>query len=282
MELISPTKQRNWGWPAVVNFFLGGAGSGFYLLCVLFMPRRQTGVVSPESLVFGLLGPILVGIGFLALTIEAGRPKRSFYLYRRIRDAWISRETLFFTVFIFSAVLDWVFPDIPFRFLAVCSAFLFMISQGFIVHSARALPAWNVSILPVFFLSSGLASGSGIALLLMASGGFQTPHSLVPPSLLFVVFNLLIWVAYLFRIHSNVFRSVILFQGRSFLMLVIFWFGHVLPAILLLVNRHADSGIQIGNWSVGLAGFAMLLSVMMQKSVIIFAWGYTRKISIES
>ena len=34
MELIPPD-HRLWGWPAVLNFFLGGLGAGFYVVTVL-------------------------------------------------------------------------------------------------------------------------------------------------------------------------------------------------------------------------------------------------------
>ena len=54
MELIQPAKQKVWGWPGVVNFALGGAGSGSYLLGEL-MTRLWQGGRGPA--VFRLLGP---------------------------------------------------------------------------------------------------------------------------------------------------------------------------------------------------------------------------------
>src|SRR3972149_6159781 len=67
-ELLPPLKQRLWGRLAVVNFFLGGAGAGAYLVAVSLTGFSAT----PLARVALTLGPLLVLAGFLAGAVGAG------------------------------------------------------------------------------------------------------------------------------------------------------------------------------------------------------------------
>jgi hypothetical protein len=74
MELIGPQKQKVWKLPAVINFSCGGIGTGFYLVAFALMqaPGGDWLHTLLGTALFKLPGPALVGLGFLALTTEAG------------------------------------------------------------------------------------------------------------------------------------------------------------------------------------------------------------------
>ena len=106
MELIRSKKQKVWGWPGVVNFTLGGMASGFYLLSSLLMVLQDGMLGLSQPAGFKLVAPALIGLGFLALTTEAGHPLRARYLFRsssrlqpsigsfhtRLSGAWLLRR----------------------------------------------------------------------------------------------------------------------------------------------------------------------------------------------
>jgi len=156
IELIAPTKQKEWGWPAAANFILGGAGTGFYIFTFLTMIFKNPNSALNGSTPYWMIGPVLVIIGLLCLTIEAGRPLRSPYLFCQLGKAWISREILAFTFFVPTVILDYFFPHLIFKTCAVLSSLLFMVAQGFILYSSRAIPAWNLTIIPLIFFILGL------------------------------------------------------------------------------------------------------------------------------
>src|SRR3990172_13029872 len=87
-ELLPPLKQTLWGRLAVVNFFLGGAGAGAYLVAVSLTGFSAT----PLARVALTLGPLLVLAGFLAVAVEAGRPLRGAQVLRMAEPSWMSRE----------------------------------------------------------------------------------------------------------------------------------------------------------------------------------------------
>ena len=283
MQLISSTKQREWTWPATANFVLGGAGAGFYLVSVLNMilGRGMSEMVHP--VLFGMWAPVLMGLGFVFLTTETGRPLRSFYLFGRLGKAWISRETLAFTFFAPAVVLDHFFPHLIFKACAVLSALFFMVAQGFILYSCRALPAWNVSIMPLFFLSSGFASGAGLVMLLAASGKLVIEGNLVLLSITCIIWNLIVWLFYLRWSGTIDFRSAAEALRRPSMMFFIIVFGHGFPILMLLMlHLRAFSGMG-GMFPAAfglLSGLAIIIGVTAQKTGIVISSGYTRKITL--
>ncbi len=44
MELIKPSRQATWGWPAAANFILGGMGASFYLLSLFPTIQAKRGM----------------------------------------------------------------------------------------------------------------------------------------------------------------------------------------------------------------------------------------------
>jgi DMSO reductase anchor subunit len=169
MELIKHRRFEVWGWQAFVNFTLGGMATGFYILIIAidFILGDTPALLHSNTL--KLIPPILVALGFLAVATEAGQPARGLYLIRNLRSSWMSRETVAGALFISATAADCFLPHIGLRILAIAAASGFLLSQGFIVYRACALPAWNVPIIPVYFISSSFSMGFGLWLLL---GGF--------------------------------------------------------------------------------------------------------------
>lgn len=284
MELITPIKQKEWGWPAVVNFILGGAGTGFYLVSSLeIIVTGDTSAMSyPVS--FGLVASLLVGLGFLVLTTEAGRPWRARHFVRRVSRSWISREILAGAVFIPTAIFNVLFPHPAFCFVALVAALCFMISQGFIVYSCTGIRAWNVSIIPFFFISSGFASGSALVLLMAASVSLPIRRSLVVMGMMSLVFNITAWLFYLRWSRTAPFQFATRALRRPTSMILTVGLGHIVPLLLLtlLMVRYADPGVKLQHMLSALSGLTMLSGVMAQKTGIISGACYTRGVALRS
>ncbi|MCK4605171.1 MAG: polysulfide reductase NrfD, partial [Deltaproteobacteria bacterium] len=166
MQLISPMKQRVWHWPAVANFFLGGMAGGLYLIQSVLTHFVDMAKGNSLFVKFTLVASALILLGLLLVGLESGRPMRGLYVFREPRRSWMSREAWAAVVFVPAAILNCIIPNPVVLSLAIFAAFFFMVSQGLIVYSARGVTAWNVPIIPLFFISSGLATGSGLFLLL--------------------------------------------------------------------------------------------------------------------
>ena len=280
-EVISSTKQREWTRPAAANFTLGGAGAGFYLLSFLNMVFERDMIITAHPVLFGMLAPVLMGLGFIFLITEAGRPSRGRYLLHHMQSAWISRETLAFAFFVSAVVLDHFFSHLVFKMWGVLSALVFMVSQGFIVYSSRAVPAWNVSIMPLFFVSSGFASGAGVALILAASGRLPIGGGLVLISLICTIINLIIWIFYLQWSSAIDFQSATEALRRPFMMFLTIVFGHVFPILMLLlfqIRSYIGMERMFSCTFVMISGLAIIIGVAAQKARIVLSAGYIRKI----
>lgn len=259
IEIVPAKQQTAWGWPAVGNFLLGGMGAGLYLL----------GALVPAQ--FEVLGPVLACVGFAILMLEAGRPARSRYLLRALRRSWISRETLAGAVFIAAGIADWFWHGAGLGIAAVIGAAGLIVSQGFILRRARGVTAWNVAIMPLLFVTSAFATGSGLMLLLSTPGRETAAIALAS-----AVLNLAVWLAYLYGSRDPAFRkATATLRGRASLLFVA-GLGHALPALLLVpvaMGLREHAGL-----AVALAGASMIFGGLLQKAAIIFKAGYLRAI----
>jgi DMSO reductase anchor subunit len=214
MQLIAPTKQKVWHWLAVVNFFFGGMATGFYLIQSIF-PHIVNNPISDFQLVsFTLVASVLLLLGLLLVGLEAGRPMRGFYVFRDFRHSWMSREALAATIFVTAAILNCIIPNLVFLYLAMLAAAVFMISQGLIVYSAKGVTAWNVRIIPLFFVTNGFATGSGLFLLLATLFNLGTNRTAVAISVFAAVINLLVWLSYL-KWSRRCFCRTVAYLGRD-------------------------------------------------------------------
>jgi len=234
--LIAPTRQKEWKFLAALNFYLGGAGAGFYILCWIDLNRASVGAI-PAS--FKLIGAALVILGFSGLLIKAARPARGLFILKRISSSWISREVFFGSLFVTAACYEFIHPDVFIRSVGAASAFLFALSQALILYKARGVSGWNMPVLPPLLATGAVAKGAGVMLLLY-------PLHLIRPGdfVLWIIFfgfasNLLFRALYLSYQEHEFRESVKSLRGLRSVLLVV-GTGHILPIFLLsvlLINK---------------------------------------------
>ncbi|RMF90417.1 MAG: hypothetical protein D6736_06770 [Nitrospinota bacterium] len=275
-ELVPPMQQQVWGWPAVLNFVWGGMGTGVYLLGLLM---TVLGMGQPAGL--KLLAPVLVSLGFLAVTMEAGRPLRAPHLLRHLGRSWMSREALAGLLFLPLAFLDWLFPSPVFQVPAAIAAAGLMLSQGYILYRARAVTAWNVPLMPLLFVTMSLTAGIGLMLMLtpLWGGGSR----LVLWGVIGVVLNLVLWLSYLYRSADTPFQKAIGALRQPHHLFLTVGVGYLLPLLLFLawgVSSSLNIGVTLQPLIVVIAGLAILVGGLWQKQGIIRQAGYLRGVRV--
>jgi DMSO reductase anchor subunit len=279
-----PIKQRDWRWPATANFIIGGTGVGLYLFNFINAFMMFDSVFLSKSLPFGLIPPILIGIGFLFLGIEAGRPLRGCYLFLHPGQSWITREVIACCIFIPAALCDYFFPHPVLKLLATISALGFLISQGFIIYRARAITAWNVPIIPVVFGSSGLTSGYGLFLILMAPDVTRSDQAMLFLGLIFLLFNLSVWLVYLWHSRSTELSFVTTTLRQTFSLTLTIGFGQIIPLVLLLflIAQKNTMAPLLLSLIISMCGILLLIGNISQKIGIIIFAGYFRILQLSS
>lgn len=273
IEVIPPPRQTLWGWPVVVNFFLGGLGAGWYIVATLAAGLER----SPSVMAASWAAPVLVLAGFAAVAAEAGRPLRGPRVLTRLRTSWMSRELLVGIVFVSLVAADLAFPLRLHRAQAVVAAVLLALAQGFMVRRARGVTAWDVPLMPLLFLLSALLSGSGAYLLFEALAGRSPIPAVIGVTLLLIVVAFVVWARYLAWTSETAYRRAIapLREGRS--AVVIDGAGYGLPLLLGLLALAAPA---VAGPLVGLAGALLVAGQGYAKARLILAAGHLRPITL--
>ena len=277
MILIRPQLQKVWRWPAVVNFSFGGMGTGLYVLGALVLAAQSSDAGFASAL--KLTGPALASIGFVALATEAGRPLRGINLFRHLRRSWMSRETLAAAIFIPFAVLDWLWPHPVLQGLALLAALSLLSCQGMIVYRARGVTAWNVSVMPVLFLASGLAKGFGLVLIAFALSGIAPGGAALFVGFACVLFNLLTWLRYL-RQPNAAFQAATEALRRNDSLILSVGVGQLLPLVLVYILAALSLDATLMRAWAALGGVALLFGGVMQKASVMLQAGYLRAIAL--
>ncbi|MBI2916799.1 MAG: polysulfide reductase NrfD [Chloroflexi bacterium] len=194
--------QREWGWLAVLDFFLAGGGAGAFLLGILLN-------VYP-AVVIGVIG---VGLGALALLADLGRPERAWRAISNPGTSWISRGALIVGVFLLFAVVHILLTlsnpnanDTVVKAIAGIAAVGVMAYTGFLLSFSPAIPAWHSTLLPVMFIASSLITGMG-ALLVVGAVADRLPAqargSWDQTGLLLMVTALILALAYITTMLSS-------------------------------------------------------------------------------
>jgi DMSO reductase anchor subunit len=273
VELIPPGQQALWGWPAVVNFALGGLGAGLYVAAVVGAGFGR----SPAVTLASWLGPALVLAGFAAVAGEAGRPFRGPRVLARIRTSWMSRELVVGLAFVLLVAGDLLFPLRVYRILAVVAAVLLAMAQGFIVRRARGVTAWNVPLVPLVFLLSALISGTGGYLLIEAARGKVPTAAILGAVMALLVVGFVVWAQYLTSSREAAFERAIapLSEGRAAMFIA--RGGYLLPFALV---AFAVSLPAVAPAALGLAASLMIAAQCCAKARLILAAGELRPITL--
>ena len=261
--IAQPVANRIWGLPAVLNFFLGGTAVGFYLLWSTVTPLRTAGVHAQT--LAGLFAVLFALTGFGSLALEAGRPSRAPYLLFHLKTSWMSREVAAGFVFIAGALIYALTGSIPAEAITVIAGCMLLISQAMMVHSCSAVAVWRHAAVPPLFISSAIASGYGV-ILVMRSGLILSDFSSSPTgeavAAVGLVINCLAWIAILKGNYAPELRQSIRRLKQPAKLVIVIGLGQVLPlAVLFFFNPwsgKADAAVdhpQIMLFA-GLAAFA--------------------------
>ncbi|MDH4230754.1 MAG: dimethyl sulfoxide reductase anchor subunit [Nitrospirota bacterium] len=283
IELIGPIKQKVWGWPVVINAIFGGLGAGLYVI-LFFM---QAFSVDPDAGVYyrtpGLLPPLLMGLGFLALAYEAGHPMKGYHLVRNLRSSWMSAEVIAGAALILSSAGDFFFPDVFIKGIALGAATGFLACQGLIFYRAGAVTSWNVSIIPVLFIISSLFMGMGFVLLLAGTGQLSVGPLFLFVAIVFAIVDLALWIWYVSGDRGPAFRKSTEALRRPFDVGITVGAGHLIPVMLLSVLfllSPFEQAMTARHVMAFLCGICISAGGIWQKRSVILNTDYLRGIEI--
>jgi formate-dependent nitrite reductase membrane component NrfD len=273
VELIPARRQILWGWPAVVNFTLGGVGAGLYATAVLAAGFERTTAVVLAS----WLAPLLVLAGFAAVAGEAGRPLRGPRVLWKVRTSWMSRELWIGAAFVLLIAADIAFPLRLHRAQALAAAVLLALAQGFILRCSRGVTAWDAPIMPWLFLLSAAVSGSGAYMLLEVVAGRAVAPAVIEVSLVLLVAALGLGRAYVLTPAGHAFRDATasLRDGRAGRVGV--GVGTVIPLVALAVALAWPAAAAP---AAALAGLAMIAGQAHFKTELIVKAGLLRPVTV--
>jgi hypothetical protein len=267
--LLPSTPQSLWRWPAVLNFFLGGLGAGFYAMAAIAGP--------PALTVASWLAPALVLAGFAAVAAEAGRPLRGPRVLVRAGTSWMSRELWLGGAFALLALAGALGPPRPFRAPAVIASLALALAQGFIVRRARAIPAWDVAIVPPLFLLSALVSGAGLLLVIEAAAGRPPAAWLLAGVLALQAAGLAGWMRYLRWSREPAFAEAVSPFARGPEHDVAVGGGYVAPFLLTALAAGLPAASPV---ALGVAGALMIAGQLHFKARLILTAGRLRPVTL--
>ena len=183
--------QHEWRWLIAAYLFLGGLGSGAYIvgaIAGLTLPSAEmlaryaeAGVVHPALAMVKIgttLGWLLVGIGTIFLMLDLGQKGNAPKVIARPQESWISRGAIIITLFLGWSFLHWLGTLAGFAVSGKAMAFVFALVGGFLalgtmlytgalLGGSKAIALWRVGILPILFMLSALMTGLLIVMLVM-------------------------------------------------------------------------------------------------------------------
>jgi phenylacetyl-CoA:acceptor oxidoreductase subunit 2 len=259
----NPWQQMSWDARAAGNFIGGGMGGGLIVFAALFL---ATGPVLSALLLAGLG---LVGLGLLCVAFELGRPLRAIRVLRNPRTSWMARES-WAALLLFPVGLVAAAGVADSAWIAAAIALVFVYCQARMLQAAKGIPAWREPLLRPLLVTTGLAEGGGIFLLMASFHGAATRAAVTLFSAL-VVARLVIWVAYRRRLAGSAApgaRAALDAAGR-----VLMFAGTLLPLLLVAVAAFAGvSALPIA----ALGGLLAALAGAWVKLVIVTRAGFNQ------
>lgn len=281
MEIVKPVKQKAWGKPAVINFIAGGSGAGLYIIGHIIDIFHGTSLVTDNPAV-KLVAPLLVILGFIALITEAGRPMRAYLILNNVRSSWMSRESLAGAVFIVAAVIDYLIHSKMLQILAMFSAFMFIMSQGLILYRAIAVKSWNVPVIAVFILTSGLTMGLGLFFVFIPLGTFIGNQASIITGIFILVLDFAIWIIYVYSYVSKPSQGAVSNLLNHVQMTFTIGLGHIIPLFfiaLLISDSINDMGMR--NILHVVTGLSIIIGGIIKKVIVILSANELRSIVMD-
>jgi DMSO reductase anchor subunit len=206
-----------------------------------------------------LVGPVLTGIGFLAVVTEAGRPSRAIYLLHHLHRSWMSREVLCGGVFIATAFGHAVLPMAGFKWLAIGAAVLLAVCQAMMLYDGMGVTLWYAPIIPLQCLLANAAAASFLLLALFPRSAPQ-PASLLALAMVVLVADGWAWYRLLGHGRTIAARAARASLYRADLLFLIFGLGHLVPLLILI--SVALLQFALGE-QVGLTGTLMITATVL-------------------
>lgn len=230
--------QQEWSWLLAIWLFLGGSGSGLYLLFLAF----------ELPLVFGAIALALILSGGIVLVLELGNPLRLWRTLFRPGSSWLSRGVFFVIIFIacaaivlgakshavpwLSALEDTLAVKAAGWIAGLCALMIVLYPAFFFLSTSRAIPFWNSPLLPLLFIGYAILGGAGIVLLLTPY--VKAPPQIEPLATTLILINaamLLIYLVTMNRAGQSARESVRLLNSST--LGAIFWIGVVVAGMVL-------------------------------------------------
>lgn len=230
--------QQHWDARAAANFIFGGAGSGLLLVGAVL------GEPSPLLVAVALA---LMAAGLFAVWLETGRRLRAIHVLFNPFTSWMTRES-FAAIVAFCAGGWFVLDGEPAAFYAAAlAAAAFLWCQARIVQAAKGIPAWRAPQSVPLVVTSGLAEGAALALLVVA------PVPMLLPAGLALVARAIAWHRY----HAAAPNPALEQPGALLL-----WAGTAAPLACFI-------GVAASPWIAPIAALAALLPGWWLKLVLI-------------
>jgi anaerobic dimethyl sulfoxide reductase subunit C (anchor subunit) len=273
VEMLGPVPQALWGPPAVANFVLGGLGGGLYVTAALAAGLGPSAAMTLAS----WLAPVLVVAGLAAVALEAGRPLRGARVLGRVATSWMSRELWLAGAFVALAAGELLVPGRAQRLAGLAAATGLALAQGFIVRRARGVPAWDVPVMPLVFLSSALVSGAGLLLLIEIGAGRGPDPASLGLTLALLAAGTLVWLVYVTWSRDPAFSRATGVLRHGYHPAAIVAGGHLLPLALIALAL-ALPGVADG--TAAIAAVLMIAGQIDAKRVLILKAGDLRPITL--
>jgi formate-dependent nitrite reductase membrane component NrfD len=193
-------RQTFWNWLIGTAFFLGGLGSGLFLVSLL--TEHVAGMIA---------GFLIVVVGKnTAHLLFLGRPERFLAAARRPDRSWIARgiwAMFIFSVTGFLAILVQAhsplihLSDSAARVnivLAVTSALFIACYDGFLMRASAGVAFWRTLLLPLLLFMYASLGGITLSLTIRELQGEVPPPGLQPLEHVLLVANFCLLVVYLF------------------------------------------------------------------------------------
>jgi len=256
----------------VVNFCAGGAGSVLYSLTFLLPACGPAPLGMSQAHFIRLFCVLLVALGFAAVGLESRKPMNARFLLHNLKRSWMSLEVLAGLSFMILAVMDIVSHHKVLQLGALAMGLILLVSQIMIIYDAKGVELWNTRLAAAHGLSSNLCLACGIGLVLFPFCAPFNPAPGVMIVLVIVTSNLILWLTIL-RSKTGDHAKVAVQPLRTPMNLIIsIWFGHILPAAVLLLSMGLVALLEV-NYLVeallGLSGTMIVIGVTGQKAAII-------------
>lgn len=144
-------------------------GALITLLIMQFAGKAKTSKTN------AIIGYVIVGLGVIAMLaslLHLGQPGRAFNALRGLGTSWLSREILFFALFVVAAIiyaiLNWVKKDGIAKVFGIIAAVLGVLSiiATSLSYMVPGVPAWDNAWTPIQFILTVVVCGIPLTLAL--------------------------------------------------------------------------------------------------------------------